>query len=101
MDRDIVSEQMDCRDPGGVSPVEVGQEGQVFYLALATGGHAIDPANAGVEGGEQGGGAAPGVFVLDLERMPRPSRAGGDAARARLQGSHFVETEHNFVWGEG
>ena len=101
MDRDVVGEQVDRGDRGGDGPVEVLQEGEVLDLALATGGHAVDLPGAGVEGGEQVGGAGPPVLVLDLDRATGLGRAGGDAARSRLERGHLVEAEHDLVRGQG
>ena len=67
MDRDVVGEQVDGRDRGGDGLVEVLQEGEVLDLAFAAGGDAVDVAGAGVEGGEQVGGASALVLVLDLQ----------------------------------
>ena len=77
MDRDVVGEQVDRRDRGGDGLVEVREEGEIFDLAFAPGGDAVDVAGAGVEGGEQVGGASALVLVLDLQGTTGLSRAGG------------------------
>ena len=83
-----------------MASVEVRQEGEVLDLALAPGGHAVDLAGAGVEGGEQVGGAGPAVLVLDLDRSPRLGGPGRHAAWAGLERGHLVEAEHHLVLGQ-
>ncbi len=100
MDRDVVGEQVDRRDRGGDGPVEVLQEGEIFDLAFAPGGDAVALAGAGVEGGNQVGGASSLVLVLDLPGSTGLRRAGGDAAWSGLERGHLVETEHHLVIGE-
>src|SRR4051794_29430192 len=89
VDRDVVGGQVDGGDRGGDGPVEVLQEGEVLDLALAPGGHPVDAAGAGVEGGEQVGRPRATVLVLDLDRSPRLGRAGGDSAWSRLERGHL------------
>jgi hypothetical protein len=68
MDRDVISEQVEHGDRGGDGLIEVLQQGEVLDLALSPRRDAVDLSGAGVEGGDQMGGAGPLVLVLDLDR---------------------------------
>src|ERR687894_143464 len=93
MDRDVVGEQVDRGHRGGDGLVEVLQEGEVLDLALPTGGHAVDPTGARVEGGEEVGRTRARVRMLDLDRSARLRRSGGDAAGGRLGRGHLLKAQ--------
>ena len=97
MDRDVVGEQVDRGDRGRDGPVEVLQEREVLDLALASGGHAVDLPGAGVEGGEQVGGAGAPVLVLDLHRSVGLGRSGRHTAWSRLERGHLIQAEDDLV----